>query len=1098
MGTTGVVAVVFTDLVGSTDLVARLGEERADQVRADHFATLREVVTRHSGTEVKNLGDGLMVAFPAASDAVACAVSLQQAVERTNRRAAEPLQMRVAVAAGEATCEGSDYFGTPVIEASRVCAQAGGGQILVTEMARALAGSRGGHRFESVGPMQLKGLPDPVSVHEAVWVPLADTAPALPPRLAVDRSLPFIGRTPERQMLEQAWKSAAQGTRRFVLLAGEPGIGKTRLATEMALAVHAEEGIVLLGSCDEDLAVPYQPFVEALRHLTTLLPEGVLAEALAERGGELARFLPELPGRVPGGLPAPQAADADSERYLLFAAVTELLAAASRWRPVLLVLDDLHWATKPTLLMLRHLVRSAEPMSLLVVGTYRDSDIGRSHPLGELLADLRHESGVERINLRGLSDHEAVALMENLAGHDLHGSELNLAHAVHEEADGSPFFMRELLRHFIEAGELVQEGDRWNYYGDVSSLGIPDSVREVIGRRVSRLPEPVDQLLTLGAVIGREFDVVVLAAVAELPRPEVIGALDQARKAALVREDPGSPGRFVFLHALIRHTLYEEIGPAQRMELHRAVAEAIESLPGHDEARVSQLAHHWVAATPAVAMDADDTVKAADYAEQAGRRAMASLAYEEAVHHLHGALRAVGLTGDGRRQCELLIDLGEAQRCAGDPTYRDTLLAASRSAQELGDAERAVRAALANQRGFWSQLWVVDRDRVAALEAAIDLAGPAPTAARARLLAHLASELYFAGENRRLELGREALELARKLGDPTTLAEVLSAVWLASAGGLAQAERPRLAAELVELTAGMADHTLQFKAGVALFMSASEEGDMERADRGLETLCKAAEELGQPLLRWLAVHLQIHRSMAAGRLREVEDLCQESQRLGEAVGQPDAAAWRAGPVAVVRLFQGRAEEAFDLMEPVARQGGAVVFRAGLACALAEMGRLEEAGRLVADMRPGGFAGIPADHLRIFTLGFLARACVRLDNADVASELYELLLPHRDRMVVSLTAWLGPATHHLGLLATVVGDFDAAEAHFQHAVEVQERLGARATLAHTRYEWGLLLLRRRGPGDREGARAMLQAALADARQADLPHIERRISEALGTA
>ena len=232
---------------------------------------------------MKNLGDGLMVVFPSASDAVACAVAMQQALERHNRRGGELLSMRVGVAVGEATCEESDYFGTPVVEASRLCATADAGEILVTDMVRVLAGSRGGHRFEPLGPVQLKGLPDPVSVHRIGWESARSEVP-LPPRLTATSSVAFVGRRAEREALERAWKAAQQGDRQVAFVAGEPGIGKTRLATEVALAAHREGGVVLLGTCDEDLGLPYQPFVEALRHLVTAASSEELAAAMAERG----------------------------------------------------------------------------------------------------------------------------------------------------------------------------------------------------------------------------------------------------------------------------------------------------------------------------------------------------------------------------------------------------------------------------------------------------------------------------------------------------------------------------------------------------------------------------------------------------------------------------------------------------------------------------------------------------------------------------------------------------------------------------------------------------------------------------------------------
>src|SRR5437870_2427885 len=1078
-------------MVASTQAVARLGEEGAERLRQTHFALLREGISEHAGTEVKNLGDGLMVAFVAASDAVACAVAMQQAVERQNRRVGEALAMRVGVAVGEATCEDSDYFGTPVIEAARLCARAEGGRILVTEMARALAGARGGHHFELLGPMELKGLPEGVVVHQVRWEALADAAPPLPTRLAVDRSLAFIGRAGEREALERAWKQAEQGSRQVVLVGGEPGIGKTRLATEVALYAHRQGGLVLLGTCDEDLAVPYQPFVEALRHLVAACPDDELAEALAERGGELTRVLPELPRRVPG-LPPPQSADPETERYLLFSAVVGLLGAVSRWRPVVLLLDDLHWATKPTLLLLKHVIRSGEPMALLIVGTYRDSDIGRGHPLTELLAELRRESGVERLALRGLSDGEAVTMMETLAGHDLEGSALALAHAVYAEADGSPFFMRELLRHFIEAGELVQERDRWTFLGEVS--GIPDSVREVIGRRLARLPGPVDRLLTLGAVIGREFDVAVLGPLAALDGSAVVESLADARRAALVREVEASPGRFTFVHALIRHTIYDELGPARRIELHRRVAETLESL-GYGDAYLADLAHHWVAATPASAVRPDDIAKAARYSEQAGRRAMASLAYEEAAKHFEGALGAARQGGDGAQICELLIMLGEAQRFTGDPAHRETLLEAGRLAHEYSDADRAARAALANQRGVFSRMGAVDVERVAALERALEAVGPAGTPVRACLLAGLATELHFEGEERRLELAREALGIARQLGDPQTLARALAALWFAAWGSTVEGERASIAAELNGVAGQLGDRMLAFHAGVALFLTASGAGDMELADHGLSGCVRIAEELGQPVLRWRASYLQAHRATATGRFDEVERWANEALRLGEVTGQPDSISLSHGSLGMLRILQGRYEEADGLIRPVIEQFPAAAYSAMLAWSLAEQGRTDEARAILDRFRAGAFADVPRDYLRLVVLVFLARACSVLDDSVLAAELYELLLPSRAAMATGQTAWAGPVTHDLGLLATVMERYDEAEEHFAAAVEVQDRIGAQGMVVHTRLAWGRMLLRRAGTNDASRARTLLEEAKAGAREVKIPAIEARIDELL---
>ena len=1094
MSATGLVAILFTDLVGSTEAVARLGEERAEELRQTHFALLREGIRDHGGVEVKNLGDGLMVAFRAASDAVAGAVAMQQALARHNRRGGEVLAMRVGVAVGEATEEDGDWFGTPVIEASRLCSRAEGGEVLVTEMAQMLAGSRGGQQFVPLGPVELKGLPAPVPVHRVRWEAVAGGAPPLPPRLAVERSLAFIGRAAEREVLEGAWKRAEQGELRVVLLAGEPGIGKTRLATEAALEAHRHGALVLLGRCDEDLAVPYQPFVEAIRHLIAACPEDVLIDALGERGGELSRLLPELSRRIPG-LAAPQsAADPDTERYLLFSAVAALFAAVSQWRPVLLLLDDLHWATKPTLLLLKHLVRSGEPMALLMVGTYRDSDISRGHPLTDVLAELRRESAVDRVGLRGLSDREAVNMMEALAGHDLEGPELALAHAVHAEADGSPLFMRELLRHFSELGELRLEGDRWTFRGEIAA--IPDSVREVIGHRLSRLADPVDRLLGLAAVIGPEFDVAVLSPLAGLDRTAVLDALAAARQAALVREVEGAPGRFSFAHALIRRTIYDELGPARQVDLHRRVAQVLESL-GAGDTYLSELARHWVAAAPPAQVGAEDVAKAARYAEKAGRRAMGSLAYEEAAHHFQGAVRAARQLADDGLVGELLILLGEAQRCAGDPAHRDTLLEAGRLALERGEVEQAARAALANQRGVFSRMGAIDSDRVAALQAAVAAVGTEPTATRARLLASLATELHFEREERiRLELIGEALEVARRVGDPATLAQVLTAGCLAAWGSIDQTRQGAWSVELSDLLGQIDDRTLQFHASAAVFYSSTAHGDMDRAAAALAGCQRVAEDLGQPALRWRVTHLQTEWAMAGGRFHDVEGWANESLRLGEASGQPDAVLYAHGPLALTWILEGRAQEGLALVTPIVERAPRAVYRGVHALALADTGRIDEARTIIEQLRgTEAFAGVPRDHHRPFTLCLCARTSSYLGDRVVAQELYDALLPFRSTVVNGQTIWWGPATHDLGLLATMLGRNDEAEACFADAVDRQDRMGARATVVHTRIAWADMLRRRDDPGDTERARVLLQEAKAGARAAGIPAVEARIDRML---
>jgi len=742
--------------------------------------------------------------------------------------------------------------------------------------------------------------------------------------------------------------------------------------------------------------------------------------------------------------------------------------------------------------LLKHLVRSGEPMALLLVGTYRDSDIGRGHPLTDVLAELRREGAVDRLGLRGLSDREAVSMMEALAGHDLEGPELALAHAVHAEADGSPLFMRELLRHFSELGELRLEGDRWTFRGEIAA--IPDSVREVIGHRLSRLPEPVDRLLALAAVIGPEFDVAVLSPLAGLDRGVVLDALATARQAALVREVEGAPGRFTFAHGLIRHTIYDELGPARQVDVHRRIALILESL-GLGDAHLSELARHWVAAAPPAQVDAADVAKAARYAEQAGRRAMSSLAYEEAAQHFQGAVRAARQLADDGLVGDLLILLGEAQRCAGDAAHRETLLEAGRLALSRGEVEQAARAALANQRGVFSRMGAVDPDRVAALEAAVAAVGPAPSAVRARLLAALATEQHFEGDESRLDLIGEALEMTRQAGDPAALAEVLTGACLAAWGSTAQARQGPWAAELSDLIGRLSDRTLQFHASAAVFYSCVALGEMDRADAALAACQTIAEDLGQPTLRWRVTHLHTQRALAAGRFDDAERWCGESLRLGEASGQPDSYLYSSGPLAITWLLEGRAEEGASLVTAVVERAPRAIYQGVQAWALAEVGRHDEARAILERLRaPQAFTGVPRDHHRPFTLCVLARAAALLGDVVIAGELYGALQPFR-ALVNGLTIWWGPPTQELGALAATLGHYDEAGEHFADAVDRQDRIGARGTVIHTRLAWADMLRRRDAPGDPERARTLLREAKAGAAALGLPHLEARVDRVL---
>ena len=360
------------------------------------------------------------------------------------------------------------------------------------------------------------------------------------------------------------------------MVSGEPGIGKTRLVTEVVRAAHDGGGVALWGRCDEELGVAYEPFVEALRDYASAVSDERLAAEIGPLGGELTRLLPELGERLPG-LAQPVRTEPETERHRMFEAVTDFFAAISETRPVVVVLDDLHWADKPSLLMLRHILRATTPLRLLILATYRDTDLDRSHPLSEVLADLRRESGVERLDLAGLEAYEVQSLMVATAGHALEESGVELARAVHQETEGNPFFVGEMLRHLAESGAIVETDGRWSSALTLEEVGIPEGIREVVGRRLSNLSDTANDALAWAAVIGPGFDLTTVEAAGGPGGDELFDAVDESAQAGVITEDASAAGRYRFAHALVRSSLYEELTTNRRVRMHAKVAEEPEN-----------------------------------------------------------------------------------------------------------------------------------------------------------------------------------------------------------------------------------------------------------------------------------------------------------------------------------------------------------------------------------------------------------------------------------------------------------------------------------------------------------------------------------------
>jgi class 3 adenylate cyclase/tetratricopeptide (TPR) repeat protein len=1090
--TTENVTVLFTDLVGSTALSSSLAHDEADRLRREHFSVLRQAVAESGGTEVKNLGDGLMVVFGAASAALACAVLMQQGVERDSRDRDAALGLRVGVSGGEVTREDDDYFGDPVVEAARLCAQCEGGQILAADVVRLMAGRRNPHVCRPLGPLALKGLPDEIETVEVVWEPIAPAVSGpsgsvpLPGRLAYRPTVGVVGRAEESSTLADAFKRVADGGgREAVLVSGEAGLGKTTLVAEAARAAFDQNAIVLFGHCAEDLATPYQLFAEALAHYVTHAPE----EALRRHGPDLARLVPAVRARIPD-LPPSAATDSDTERFLLLAAVVGLLTEVSREQPIVLVLDDLHWADNASLSMLRHLLAADPAMRVLVVGTYRDNELSNADALVETLAALHREQGVTRLDLAGLDDTGVVAFLEAAAGQELDEAGVGLAHAVYRETDGNPFFVAEVLRHLSETGAIYQDdGGRWTGDLELEQLGLPESVRAVIGARVVRLGEDAGRVLSMAAVIGRDFDVDLLADATGTSVDDVLDVLDAADAAALVREAPGAPGCYSFTHALIQHTLYDDLSATRRARAHRVVAEAMEELGGTSGARIGELARHWMAASrPA------DELKAIEYSRQAGDAALAALAPADALRYYAQALELypADTDPDPCLALDLAIGLGTAQRQTGDPAFRETLLAAARTADALGDTDRLVQAALANNRGMYSAAGNTDEEKVAVLELALErIASDHPD--RALLLASLCGEFAMGTPlERRRALADEAIAIAAATADDALIVRVSNLVTPPLYVPALQEEGLARTADALLRAERLGDPVLLHWAAHFRFAIVSNAGEVDEAARCFEIVQRLALQLDQPFMQWWAGLNRAYLALVAGEPDQAEERANEDLTIGIDGGQPDALIMFGTQFALVNLQRGTFGDLAPSIAETMHNAPEISTEAvagSLAAAHAEADRLDLAAQVLREYLVDG-PDLPMDQAWMTITMLHAHAAVEVGNPEIARIVFEALAPFHDQVCSSGgMSPHGPVSHYLGGLATVLADYDAAERYFTHAAAVNQRLGAKFFNARNDLLWGRMLVQRSAPSDLDRARELLTSACTVAAEHGYANVER---------
>ncbi len=890
----------------------------------------------------------------------------------------------------------------------------------------------------------------------------------LPARLIESSGLGFAGRDTELTMLRDACKEViANGQRQLVFVSGEAGIGKTTLCSVVAAAAHHEGAAVLYGRCDDDLSIPYQPWRHVLSTLAQQLPDVV-----ADRHEALAPLL--------GGTSIADV-DSDAARFSLYGSVIETLDAVSdSGQLTLVVLDDLHWADAQTIALLRHFVQRTLTTPVLVVATFRDTDIDATHPLTDLLATAHREPGTTRLQLNQLDDDEVLALLENLAGHEMDTDGLELRDALRSETEGNPFFVTEILRHLTETGAIRQDGNgRWATPTDLGKHGLPISVREVVSRRIERLGPETRRALDAAAVIGQAFELDILAELVGETPAQTFERLMPAVENSLV-SDAG--GRFAFAHAIVAHTLYDELTPTARGLSHTAIAIALEQRQGDgSDDRAGEIAHHWIHA-----VSPQRSVKAAEFAERAGNHALTHLAPDDAVTWYGQALELIA-QGDSTERCNLLVGLGTAQRHAGVTAHRETLLEASRIAIDLGDDDLLVRAALANNRGEVSQIGTIDDERIKVLRAAIAARSDGPDSAM--LHAILSIELQDRSDNECREMAARAIELARAAGDDRTTARVVPIAESSLLTPDTLDQREEWLHEGIAAADRIGDPLLRGRLSMAHHEIAVQRGDRDVMDRERQARNAFAQRSPEPFVRWTNEQTTTTHLFLDGDLEAAEASAETALNIAIASGQPEAFYGYAGNLFQIRRAQDRFAEVADELQQFAAENPSIqAFQAGLAYLWCELERYDEARELAVDLDLS--SGTTPQYWST-TLMLWAEVCHALDLLEPAERIVSILDPWKDKVASTGGTTEGAIAHGLGRALATLGRTAEATAAYDLAVTVNRRLRAPLYVAQTQVADAELFIET----DPDRAHRLVTDAQATVAGLDSGQIDRRIGHVL---
>lgn len=1059
-------AIVFTEPEEGVDASALAGFDAVS------------ILVHHGGKILDTNGLGHVAAFEACGNAVDAARALHVAAADAALRRGGGVQVRyrVGVAVGEVTRVGDAQLGRAIVEAARLQSFADAGTTCATDDVCALA--RVGDEFAAEGLVALKGLADPIGVQRTD----ADVAPPalleLPQRLAGDARFALVDRGQESQQLQRAWSDVNGGEIRSVAVSGAEGVGKTRLVREFVNEAHAHGATVLFGACLEDSTMPFAPIAQALQRAAPLDEE--LSAASAGEGA-----LAPLLGQVAGA--------GTADRVDIVTALVGVLGRLADRRPVVLVIDDLQWAAPDATELLTQLLLAAPDIRLLLLVTCRDTDVDRGHATHRFLTAARDRRAVERCPLAPLSPDGVATMLASRIGSELSAEEVAFAHHLERISGGNPLYVEELITHLVANHSLIQRDDRWSLNVAVDDLSVPESVVELMSQRIGRLGSDARDVLTVAAVMGSSFDLMVLANVLGRPLLDVVDIVEVAEQARLVSEDD-TGGTCSFSDELVRAALLDPIRPTRRALVHQQIAEALEQIAPE---RVDELALHWRAAVGSIASE-----KAIQYLQLAGERDMAAAAWESSVERHRQVLELLGRSTDARSDAVIeataaaSLALGLSMRAIGADGFRPHLLEAGRLAKRVERADLVARAAIAMMRpGAWyPEAAVVDREISMMCEDALLMAS-LDDSLRVRVLAALATNLaYEPDEARRNALIAEAQTLAHEIGDSQLLGTALAAELMTSRRPNQFERRAELADEVARIGRVTGDHDLAITGGIFLVLEAIERGDLRRARKLRQDLADVVEIRRTYWPRFLVEHLDASLLTVAcddASDQQIAKVFEEfAQQPVDALGvwtiQVAARGMQAGNLAELLLPLTQMTEDDD-DEEWSRKWTYAVAKAHL-----DTGDPEAALEAVLSNLEPDF-----DNYWLVSVHNLGALGLALDRTDLCERAIEWMTPYRGRLgVVGIGACIGgQVSTALGQAYLGLGDIERAVELLREAVLQAHDMATPYFECVARRYLAMALLQQ---GDTDEAAQLMSDVLTAANEFGFAHELHEVEKLLGRA